>query len=196
MKKILQLILVIFFMYSPADAFLIIGSGSAPTGGSITYGYGECRNDTATGIGYFYVPQVSSGVEATPTANGNVTEIKFFNRSLNGNFRLWKGTMSGNDFVFDSYDEIVLVEDLTTYGACITLTAPTDFTAFAVTTSTVFGVYANTNNTLGLSFGSGTGVSNQFYGSNSGDPPYSGNLTLTNGTVRRIELYMTGESTP
>lgn len=174
-----------------ADSYIIIGQpNSAVSPTTISFGYGTGLNDNGSGIDYFYVPQVSAGTEDTFTGAGSVETIKLYNRTSSGRLRIWKGTMSGNDFVFDSYTEVVDISGLST--GWITLTAPTHFTAFTVTSSTVLGFYSNTNNTLGLSMGRGVGVSYQFYGYVKSSPPYSGNLTLGDGTAGRLEMLVTG----
>lgn len=164
-------------------------------GETITYGYDAGTSNSTGTNGVLYIPYESTGVPLTFSGSGTCDTIKVYNDSTVGGYvRIWKGTISGTTFSFDSYTEVV------DYGPTqnpddlgyITLSAPTDFTAFAVTSSTVLAIYCY-NNTNGIAVGRVTGVSNQIYAWHADDPPYSGDLTsLTESTSSRIILYGEG----
>jgi len=160
----------------------------------INYGLGDgSENGTFTSSGYLYTVYVSNSTPTTFDGAGNVHTIKIWNNVNNGRLRIWKGTFSGEVFTFDSYTEIVDI-DLTGKGTgWITLTAPGDFTAFAVTANTGLAIYSHSTSTTGTQWAKYTGGSDQYYGYSSSDPPYSGDVTFQDGTTGRLEIKVEGD---
>lgn len=166
----------------------VVSSGG---GTPISYGYGTGDNDNQTSSGYLYTSMAGSAVAETFDVAGDVDEITVYNNTASGRLRVWKGTWSSLTFTFDSYTEVVDVSGVST--GWVTLTAPSDFTAFAVTSSTGLVFYTHSTNTTGLIIGRSTSGTPKYYGSNSADPPFSGDITFTYSAAARLEVLVTGE---
>jgi len=155
--------------------FGVAGTPGAGTGG--------------TARGSLYTSYSASGVGATFDAAGTCDSISFYIAGTSRHFRLWKGTWSGTTFVFDSFTEEV---DVTvSSGGLITLTAPADFTAFAVTADTALAFYSNSYSS-GVTLARDTTQSPNFSGFNSADPPYSRSLSMNQSTGGVLQFKATG----
>ena len=158
----------------------------------MSYGLGTGLNDNPSGTALYSVYSANNTPETFDSA-GSVRSIKIYNNTTNGWLRIWKGTFSGTTFSFDSYTEAVSITGLST--GWITLTSPTDFTAFDVTTSTALVFQSNTDNAIGLTIG-GTDTAPEFAGYSSGaTPPYSSSIAMSQSTARRLEIYIEGYAT-
>ncbi len=158
----------------------------------IAFGTGTGLNNSSTTSLYSYTPLLDGTNILTFDGPGQVDEISFYNLLADGRLRIWKGTASGLVFTFDDFTEDVDV-DLTGKGTgWLTLTAPTDFAAFAVTENTALMFYASAVVADGTQFSRGDAAPNA-YGYNTSDPPYTGDLTMSVGaTTHRFEVNIKG----
>ena len=168
------------YRYANPSVPILFGMSGTPGAGN-----------TRTGSGALYTPYSASDVGATFDAAGTCDSISFYITGTSRNFRLWKGTWSGTTFVFDSYTEEV---DVTvSSGGLITLTAPADFTAFAVTADTALAFYSN-GTSSGVTLARDTTQSPNFTGFNESAPPYSSNLSMSQSTNGVLQFKATGMS--
>ena len=170
------------YRYANPSVPILFGMAGTPVSGN-----------TQTANGNLYAPYSASGVGATFDAAGTCDSISFYATTGSSTLRVWAGTWSGSTFVFDHPTEVVDVSGLA--QGLNTLTAPADFTAFAVTADTALAVYSN-NGSAGIGIARDTTQSPNFSGFNGSDPPYyyTGNLNMSQSTNGVLQFKATGMS--
>ena len=160
--------------------------------GEINFGSGTGLNNSSTTSGYCYTPLVDGSNILPFNKAAKVDEIKFYNLLTDVHLRIWKGTASGLVFTFDDFTEDVDVDLVGKGTGWLTLTAPTDFAAFAVISATALLFYAHSTIATGTQIARGNAAPNA-YGYNAADPPFTGNLTMLVGaTTHRFEVNIKG----
>jgi len=168
------------YRYANPSVPILFGMAGTPGAGN-----------TRTARENLYTPYSASGVGATFDAAGTCDSISVYLIGPSRALRLWAGTWSGTTFVFDSYTEVVDVSLLS--SGLSTITAPADFTAFAVTANTALAFYSSSASN-GVLIARDTTQSPNFTGFNGAVPTYSSSLSMSQSTDGVLQFKATGMS--
>jgi len=137
-----------------------------------------------------WTPYSADSTGATFDAAGICDSISLYVQQ-DGQLRVWAGTWSGTTFVFDSYTAVIDIANAPV--GLSTFTAPTDFTAFAVTANTALAIYCE-GGKLDIEVAINENQSPAFSGMADAKPPYSSSIAMSQSTNGVLQFKATGMS--